>query len=106
MKRFERVNAVASMDISHADAVRMGAVEMYFLGSFPSLTQAQLFEVHFFNCVECAAELRTMAVLAANGRGLVLDSIEVSGDAGANGLPWRQERGGRLSESDFDDASA
>ena len=46
--------------MEHEDAVRRGAVEMYLLNEIPR-PEREEFEAHFFDCQECAADLRATA---------------------------------------------
>ena len=46
--------------MEHQEAIRLGAVEKYLLGELPT-PQRDEFEEHFFDCRECAAELRMTA---------------------------------------------
>src|SRR5258705_13633457 len=53
--------------INHQEAVRSNAVERYLLGQM-SDSETESFELHFFECEECAGELRTGAVFVENAR--------------------------------------
>jgi anti-sigma factor RsiW len=46
--------------MDHQQAIQLGAVERYLLGELPAPQRAQ-FEEHFFDCRECASELRMTA---------------------------------------------
>lgn len=46
--------------MQHQDAIQLGAVDKYLLGELPT-AQRDEFEEHFFDCRECAAELRMTA---------------------------------------------
>jgi anti-sigma factor RsiW len=46
--------------MNHDDAVQLTAVESYILGELPSAVRDE-FEEHFFECTECAEELRLTA---------------------------------------------
>lgn len=59
--------------IIHQEAVRSKAVERYLLGQMPD-TEAESFELHFFECEECAGELRTGAVFVENARQVFRES--------------------------------
>src|SRR5262245_45405687 len=53
--------------MNHREAVEKGAVERYLLGELPS-SESDEFESHFFECVECADELREGAVFEENAK--------------------------------------
>jgi hypothetical protein len=53
--------------LDHQEAVRSKAVERYLLGQM-SDSETESFELHFFECEECAGELRTGAVFVENAR--------------------------------------
>lgn len=53
--------------MDHEQAERTYAVERYALRDM-SLEEAEQFELHFFACPACAAELETVRALAVNGR--------------------------------------
>lgn len=55
------------MDHEHAE--RVHAVERFALRDMP-VEEAEAFELHFFACPVCAAELETLRALAVNGRTL------------------------------------
>lgn len=46
--------------MDHQEALQLGAVERYLLNDLPEPLRAQ-FEEHFFNCQDCAADLRVTA---------------------------------------------
>jgi hypothetical protein len=46
--------------VEHQQAIQLGAVDKYLLGELPT-AQRDEFEEHFFDCRECAAELRMTA---------------------------------------------
>ena len=48
--------------MDHAEAINKGAVERYMLGQL-SGSDCEEFEIHFFECQECAQELRAGAIL-------------------------------------------
>jgi len=55
------------MDHEHAE--RVNAAERFALRDMPP-EEAEAFELHFFDCALCAAELETLRALAVNGRTL------------------------------------
>ena len=50
--------------MDHQDAVRRGAIEKYLLNEI-SQAERDEFETHFFDCQECAEEMRTTAAFLA-----------------------------------------
>ena len=57
----------------HAEASRSGAAERYVLGEMLA-AEAEAFEEHFFDCSECAEEVRTGAAFLEGGRALVRET--------------------------------
>jgi hypothetical protein len=53
--------------MDHQEATRIGAPTRYMLGEL-SGSEKEAFEEHFFTCHECAEELQTSAMFAANAR--------------------------------------
>lgn len=53
--------------MNHADTVALGAVEKYFLGEL-SVAERDEFEVHFFECAECASQLQVLEAVRATVR--------------------------------------
>ena len=53
--------------MDHTEAVRLQAVEKYILGELPPLLRAQ-FEEHYFDCADCALNLRAGVAFAAASR--------------------------------------
>jgi len=53
--------------MDHAEALAIHATERYVLGEL-STSDAAAFEEHFFECVDCAADLESATVLVANAR--------------------------------------
>ena len=51
--------------MDHETAIRIQAAERYVLEEFSSEERAE-FEDHFFECVDCADEVRSASILAAN----------------------------------------
>jgi len=58
--------------MNHAEAVGTGAAERYLLGQL-SASESEDFERHFFDCSECARDLRTAAVLEENARAVFVE---------------------------------
>jgi hypothetical protein len=72
--------------MDHIEATKSQAVEKYFLGELKG-EQREAFEEHFFDCAECAADVKTTAVLVDNVRE-VLRSVP----ADARKVPGREPR--------------
>lgn len=53
--------------MDHQDALRRGAVEKYLLDEIPQPERDE-FEKHFFDCQECAEEMRTTAAFLAGAK--------------------------------------
>ncbi len=53
--------------MDHNEAVKSQAAEKYFLGELAG-TEREAFEEHFFDCEECAADVKSTAVLVDNVR--------------------------------------
>lgn len=53
--------------MDHTEAVKLQAVEKYILGELPPTLRNE-FEVHYFDCVECAVNLRAGVAFAAVSR--------------------------------------
>jgi len=58
--------------MDHSEAIRTHAAELYQLGAL-DLAEASAFELHFFECEACAAELRALAAFLANVRAVFLE---------------------------------
>ena len=63
-------------EMDHSEAVRIKAVEKYILGELPPELRDQ-FEEHYFDCVECASDIRALARLRNVSR-LVLEEDEAA----------------------------
>ncbi len=53
--------------MDHQDAVRRGAIEKYLLDEIAQ-PEREEFEMHFFDCQECAEEMRTTAAFLAGAK--------------------------------------
>lgn len=75
--------------MDHGEAVRSQAAERYVLGELPA-GEREAFEEHFFQCSECAREVRLGAIFLANVRAVLAEQAERA-DAGllARILDWR-----------------
>ena len=58
--------------MTHEDAVKSRAAERYLLSELAADERAQ-FEEHFFDCPECAADVRLGEVFASNARAVFLE---------------------------------
>ena len=58
--------------MSHDDAVRARAAERYMLNAL-SASEAEEFERHFFDCLECCQAVKRLAVLRDNARSVWLE---------------------------------
>lgn len=58
--------------MDHETAIRIQAAERYVLDEFPAEERAE-FEEHFFECPECAEEVRSATIFAANAKAVLLD---------------------------------
>jgi hypothetical protein len=72
--------------MDHIEATKSQAVEKYFLGELKG-GEREAFEEHFFDCAECAADVKTTAALVDNVRE-VLRTVP----AEAKKAPAREER--------------
>ena len=74
--------------MDHETAIRIQAAERYVLEEFSAEERAE-FENHFFECMECADEVRSASILAANTR-------QVLGEERASeSSAWERGRGRR-----------
>src|SRR5947209_2917514 len=56
--------------MEHAEAVKLNAVEKYVLGEFTP-SEREAFEEHYFDCADCAADIKAAAVFVDNARDLM-----------------------------------
>jgi hypothetical protein len=76
--------------MEHNQAITSGVAESYVLGQL-SAAEADAYEEHFFDCEECAEEVRLGMVVLDGGRKLVLEERKakvVSIDAHRNRRAW------------------
>lgn len=72
--------------MEHAEAVKIQAVERYFLHELSS-SELQAFEEHFFICADCAADMESCSSFIANAREVFKD--EPSGPKNSvSASPW------------------
>jgi hypothetical protein len=62
------IEEVVTMD--HADAIRSGAAEKYLLEELDDIERSE-YEEHFFDCQECAEDVRSGAAFAANAKAVL-----------------------------------
>jgi hypothetical protein len=60
--------------MDHTDAVRLGAAERYLSGELPEDVRDQ-FEEHYFDCVECASDLKALATFLTAGRMVLEEEV-------------------------------
>src|SRR4029077_11085385 len=81
---------MAQMD--HNEAVRLQAAEKYVLGEFPPDLRDE-YEEHFFDCAECAVDVKAIAAFVDVSRGVLRAEPEnvaekKAAPAGAAWLSW------------------
>jgi hypothetical protein len=59
--------------MDHSEAVQLRATEKYLLGELPT-DQREAFEEHFFECTECAQDVKAAAVLVDNARAVLREA--------------------------------
>jgi len=74
-------------NMDHTDAVRMQAVEKYILGELTPALRDQ-FEEHYFDCAECAVNLRAGVAFAAASRQYFAESRVLAPAADARRVGW------------------
>ena len=60
--------------MDHSDAVRLRAAEKYISGELPEDLRDQ-FEEHYFDCVECANDLKALAIFATASRMVLEEEV-------------------------------
>lgn len=75
--------------MDHDEAVRLRAVVKYVLGELPQ-TERDSFEEHYFDCGECALDVRSAAAFADNARNVLSQEARqaVLQDTAAAGRRW------------------
>ena len=63
--------------MDHNEAVKNHAAEKYFLGELAG-AEREAFEEHFFDCQDCAADVKTTAILIDNVRETLRTSTKKS----------------------------
>src|SRR5438552_2117707 len=74
-------------NMDHTEAVRMQAIEKYILGELSPLHRAQ-FEEHYFDCADCALNLRAGVAFAAASRQYFAESTATQKTANALRTGW------------------
>jgi anti-sigma factor RsiW len=75
--------------MDHNDALRLQAAEKYLLGEFPQNLRDE-YEEHFFDCAECALDVKAMAAFADTAREIMRRDEEAASEkvpVPAVGLP-------------------
>jgi hypothetical protein len=75
--------------MDHNEAVRLQAAEKYVLGEFPQNLREE-YEEHFFDCTECARDLKAAAVFVDSTREVLRATPELSAERAA--APTRADR--------------
>jgi len=80
--------------MDHNEAVRLQAAEKYLLGELPK-AQSDEYEEHYFDCAECAVDLKALATFADTAREVLRQQkanqpVVVSAPAGSGWLRWFQ----------------
>ncbi|HTP67646.1 MAG TPA: zf-HC2 domain-containing protein [Dongiaceae bacterium] len=60
--------------MDHSDVVRLQAVEKYVLGELPADTRDE-FEEHYFDCSECATDVRALTTFMATSREILAEGV-------------------------------
>ena len=63
--------------MDHSEAVRLRAAEKYVLGEFPQAIREE-YEEHYFDCAECALDLKAVVVLVDTSREVLRSEKEKS----------------------------
>jgi hypothetical protein len=71
-ERYAEEHPAGGKRMNHTEAISTGAVERYLLGQL-SASESEEFEQHFFDCLECARDLRAGAIFEENARSVFLD---------------------------------
>jgi hypothetical protein len=74
--------------MEHEDAVETLAAERYILGELPE-TERDNFEAHFFECMDCASDIRVLSQLKEGARAAVM--AEAPAPAKPVKLSWREK---------------
>jgi hypothetical protein len=77
--------------MDHTEAVAKGAIERYQLGEL-SGTELDEFETHFFECADCAEELREAAIFEENAKAVFLENSRSAAGAGEPRAKYEQTR--------------
>ena len=80
MKRFRAIEHYISYrmaKMNHGEAIRLGATEKYVLGELPQSLRDE-FEEHYFECLECALDLKAAAGFVDNARAVLRQNTDKS----------------------------
>lgn len=64
--------------MDHKEAIRLQAAEKYVLGELPVALRDE-FEEHFFDCAECAHDMKATAVFVDNSRDVLRHGVQIVG---------------------------
>lgn len=78
--------------MDHSEAVRMQAATKYVLGELPQALRDE-YEEHYFDCAECALDVRAAAVFSDNARNVLCQAereadLKAVAPAGSRWLAW------------------
>ena len=78
--------------MDHSEAIRLQAAEKYVLGELPQEVRDS-FEEHYFDCGECALDVRTAVAFAENARNVFRQEardadLKAAASVGGNWLAW------------------
>src|ERR1700756_1194670 len=74
--------------MDHSEAVQLRATEKYLLGDLPT-DQREAFEDHFFECTECAQDVKAAAVLIDNARAVLHETPAPASEAPVRGKDFQ-----------------
>jgi Putative zinc-finger len=74
--------------MDHSEVVRLKAIERYILGELPP-NQREEFEEHYFDCPECAEEVKALATFVTAGRMITEEDLVAKT---APQVSWEQPR--------------
>lgn len=74
--------------MDHSEAVQLRATEKYLLGELPT-DQREAFEEHFFECTECAQDVKAAAVLIDNARAVLRETPAPASEAPVRGKDFQ-----------------
>lgn len=78
----------SATDMDHSEAMRLQAAEKYVLGELSGELR-DAYEEHYFECSECALDVRAAAMFMEGGRQLATESSAARARAASEELSWR-----------------